>query len=100
MRPVMFGVAVAAGVLWFGAGSQAKPADVTAGEGVVVVDLTPAESKKLFEAVDSAAAFAAMVAPALPPDYQAAVKLAGTAWGTLRLILPKDGIPLRVVVSV
>jgi hypothetical protein len=94
---MLLGVVVAAAVV-FGSASESRAADVTVGDGIVVVDLTADESKKVFEAVDSATAFAALVSGALPPEYAIAVKLAAGGWQTLRLIAP-GAIPLRVVVT-
>jgi hypothetical protein len=87
---------VTAAVLGSAAGARAV--EVTVGRGVAVVEVTPAEARRVFAAVDSAAAFADLVAPALPPEYAAAVKLAGVGWQVVRAVAP-DGVPLRVVVT-
>ncbi|MBX9628216.1 MAG: hypothetical protein K2X82_30740 [Gemmataceae bacterium] len=94
-RPVVFGFVLAAA---FGSAADARAVEVTVGRGVAVVEVTPAEARQLFEAVDSAAAFADLIAPALPPEYAAAVKLAGVGWQVVRAVAP-DGVPLRVVIT-
>ena len=78
--------------------ADARAVEVTVGRGVAVVEVTPAEARRVFAAVDSAAAFADLVAPALPPEYAAAVKLAGVGWQVVRAVAP-DGVLVRLVVT-
>lgn len=96
MRPFTSGAALAIALVFVSPGSEAAAAEITTGDGIVVVELSPDESKKIFEAVDSAAAFSAMVAPVLPPEYQIAVKGAAGGWAALRMVVPST-VPLRVV---
>jgi hypothetical protein len=97
MRPLTSGAALAIAFI-FSPGPEASAAEITTGSGIVVVELNPDESKKIFEAVDSAAAFSAMVAPVLPPEYQLAVKGAAGGWAALRMVVPST-VPLRVVLT-
>ncbi len=96
-RPELFGVVVAAGVVC-GAGARARAVEVTTGDGIAVVDLTKDESRRVFEAVDSAAALAQLVSPALPGEYGAAVRLAAGGWQALRAALP-EVVPVRLVLT-
>jgi hypothetical protein len=98
MRPLTSGAALAIALVFFSSGPEAAAADITTGNSIVVVELSPDESKKIFEAVDSAAAFSAMVAPVLPPEYQLAVKGAAGGWAALRMVVPST-VPLRVVLT-
>ena len=95
MRPVVFGIVLASA---FGSAADARAVEVTVGHGVAVIEVTPAEARRVFAAVDSAAAFADLIAPVLPPEYAAAVKLAGIGWHAVRAVAP-DGLPLRLVVT-
>lgn len=94
-RPVVFGIALAS---LFALTTEARAVEVTVGHGVAVVEVTPAEARRVFAAVESAAAFADLIAPVLPPEYAAAVKLAGVGWHVVRAVAP-DGLPLRLVVT-
>ncbi|MBX9580373.1 MAG: hypothetical protein K2X87_08705 [Gemmataceae bacterium] len=94
-RLIVFGLVLVGG---FGSAADARAVEVTVGPGVAVVEVTPAEARRVFAAVDSAAAFADLVAPVLPPEYAAAVKLAGVGWQVVRAVAP-DGVPLRLVVT-
>lgn len=94
-RPIVFGFVLAAVVA---SAADAGAVEVTVGQGVAVVEVTPAEARRVFAAVDSAAAFADLIAPALPPEYLAAVKLAGVGWQVVRAVAP-DGVPVRLVVT-
>ena len=96
MRPVWFGVALGAAFLGT---ADARAVDVATGDGIVVIDLTRAETKQVFDAVDSAAAFAELVSPVLPAEYQAAVRLAGGGWALVRMALPKEGVTIRVAIT-
>lgn len=97
-RPIIHGTVVAVGVLLAGPGRRAQAVDVATGDGIVVVDMTAEESKMVLGAVDSAAAFAALVSPFLPAEYQVAVKLAAGGWKALRPVIPRQ-IALRAVVT-
>lgn len=79
-------------------GSEAQAVEVTAGDGIVVVDLTRAESQQILEAGDSAAAFARLVSPALPGEYRAVVTLAAGGWRMLRVVVAEP-VPVRVVLT-
>lgn len=76
----------------------ARAADVTTGDGIAVVDFTPAEVEQVLAAVDAAAAFAGRVSPALPAEYGAAVRLSAGGWKVLRAVAPK-GVGVRVVLT-
>jgi hypothetical protein len=96
--PRVCGAVVVIGTTLMGHGPQAQASDVSVGDGIVVVDLTAADCHMVLEAVDSAAAFAAIVSPALPAQYHAAVRLAAGGWAALRLVIP-DGVSLRAVLT-
>lgn len=91
MRRLLLSMIVVAAV-----GSEARAVDITTGDGIAVIDLSKDESKKVFEAVDSAAALAQLVSPVLPAEYQAAVRLAASGWQALRAAVP-GGVPVRLV---
>ncbi len=97
MRPLTSGMVLALAFACYGPG-EASAAEIATGNGIVVVELSPDESKTIIEAVDSAAAFSAMVAPVLPPEYQIAVKGAAGGWAALRMVVPST-VPLRVVLT-
>ena len=98
MRPLTSGMVLAIALAFFSPGPDASAAEIATGNGILVVELSPDESKKIIEAVDSAAAFSAMVAPVLPPEYMIAVKGAAGGWAALRMVLPSN-VSLRVVLT-
>ncbi len=97
-QAITSGAAVLAGALWVGAGSGARAVEVTVGDGIVVVDLTKEECRRVLDAVDATAAFADLVSPALPGEYRAAVKLAAGGWRVLRAVAAEP-VPVRVIVT-
>lgn len=78
--------------------SDSRAVEVAVGDGIVVVDLTKDESRKILEAVDSAAALAELVSPALPGEYQAALRVAANGWRALRVVL-HEPVPVRLVLT-
>jgi hypothetical protein len=94
-RSLLVGVvAVALG----GPAADARAVEVTVGDGIVVADLTKEDAEKVLRAADSAAAFAALVSPALPAEYHAAVQIAAGGWHLLRAAF-KEPVPLRAVIT-
>jgi hypothetical protein len=90
--------AVAALLVGVASGAEARAVEVAVGDGIVVIDLTKDESRKILEAVDSAAAFAELVSPALPGEYHAALRLAAGGWRMLRMVLAEP-VPVRMVLT-
>jgi hypothetical protein len=78
--------------------ADARAVEVTVGDGIAVVDLTKEDAAQVVRVADSAAAFAALAAPMLPPEYQAAVLIANGGWHLLRPAFQQP-VPLRVVVT-
>jgi hypothetical protein len=95
MRRVFYAAVVAALLVVPG---QARAADVAVGAGIVVADLSADEVRWVLDAADGAAAFARLVAPALPPEYHAAVRLAAGGWVALRPLLPEPA-GVRVILT-
>ena len=85
-------------LLLLAAAAPARAADVTSADGIVVVEMTRAEAGRVWGAVDSGAAFAELVSPGLPAEYQAAVRLAAGSWQAFRAVFPEP-IPVRVVLT-
>jgi hypothetical protein len=94
-RPILSGVVA---VVLGGPVADARAVEVAVGDGIVVVDLTAEDAETVLRAADSAAAFAALVSPALPAEYQAAVRVAAGGWHLLRAAF-KEPIPLRAVIT-
>jgi hypothetical protein len=96
MKRSLLGGVVA--VVLGGPATDARAVEVTVGDGIVVVDLTQDDAATVLRAADSAAAFAALVSPGLPAEYQAAVRVAAGSWHLLRVAF-KEPVPLRAVIT-